>query len=402
LKVLSEQQQRWIFSLDPSYNYLLDVAGSGKTNVLISKALHTVDSAGNGHLPLILLTTYSANLETNIRRILQHKIADAEDRTRYLESIEVWCIPTLMEQMITAVYGLRSIEEYRTSGISPEAYEAELRKDVAEILRSEPDRFRRFDYIFVDEIQDFDNLYLQVVQHLCRTGHYFFVGDIGQKIYDRRHDLERLGFVTLKAEVAKSYKMYRTPRAIAELATRFILSDPLARSEFAERGYTESFRSQNTLWSVPEILRADLPEAEIPSRVEALLNEGITESDILIITSAARLTITESRLQSAGIRYCLTESEHGKAVTLVEFMAAKGLEKEVVIVSGIEDLFERSKPDRLFDDEGIRRQQELLSRRKIYVALTRPLQQLIVYYQDSSNRFVADLLKINSEIINRV
>ncbi|MGC9335345.1 MAG: hypothetical protein ACP5JJ_14420, partial [Anaerolineae bacterium] len=127
----------------------------------------------------ILVTTYSHNLETNIRRILQAKIADSPIRTRYQDAIAVHSIPAVMEQMVIAVLGLETIDRYRTAGESWDAYEERLKDDVDSILRSEPDRFRRFDYVFVDEIQDFDNFYLLVADHLCKSKSFFFVGDIG-------------------------------------------------------------------------------------------------------------------------------------------------------------------------------------------------------------------------------
>lgn len=401
LKTITEQQQRWIFGLDPQQNYLLDVAGSGKTNILISKAIHTVDKAGDGASPRILLTTYSSNLETNIRRIFQHKIANSPDRGHYQEAITIQCIPALMEQIVAAVLEVDDIRQYRSPGESPKAYDARLRQDVEDILRSEPDRFRRFDHVFIDEIQDFDNFYLLVTEHLCRSKSFFFVGDVGQKIYERRHDVERLGFVTGRAEVEKSYKMFRTPRYIAELATRFILGDPLARSEFAELGYTESFKYPNKLRNTAEILQTDQPAQEIAERVRGFLDTTYSEGDILVITSPERLQHVEDALRAKGVHYALAEPERGAAVSVVNFMDVKGLEKEVVLVTGIEDLYDRSKPQAMFDDEDSRHRKELLSRRKVYVALTRPLEQLIVYYQDGGNRFVAELLEINSDILNR-
>ncbi len=401
LRMITEEQQRWIFGLDPRQNYLLDVAGSGKTNVLISKAIHTVDAAGDGIVPRILLTTYSANLETNIRRIFEHKIADSPDRARYLEAITMLCVPALMEHMVAAVLELDDIALYRTPGESPEAYEKRLRKDVEGILTSEPDRFRTFDYVFIDEIQDFDNFYLMVVGQLCKSKNFFFVGDIGQKIYQRRHDLARLGFVASWAEVKKSYKMFRTPRFIAELATRFILSDPLARSEFEERGYTEDFKYPNKLPNTAEVLRTDHPDAEIAERIRAFLDTMYSEEDIVVIASAALLPEIEAALTAQGIRYVRGEPERDRAVSVVDFVGVKGLEKEVVLVAGIEDLYERSQPLRMFDDAEEKRQEELLSRRKVYVSLTRPLEQLIIYYRDPNNRFVSDILDINRDILSR-
>ncbi len=401
LQRMSQQQMEWVTNLDPRRNYLLDVPGSGKTNVLISKAIYTVDMAGENIPPRILLTTYSPNLEINIRKIFEQKIADSPNRERYRQAIYIHSIPALMEQMVATVLGVDSLDDYRSPGESREAYESQLRKDVEDILGSDPDRFRRFDHVFVDEIQDFDNLYLQIVACLCRSKGFFFVGDIGQKIYERKHDLERLGFIPEMVELEKSYKMYRTPRYIAELATRFILRDSLMRAEFEKHGYRDDFHYPKNINTRAETLHSQHPEQEIAERVSAFLNTTYVADDVLIITSEAQLPRVAEALQARNVPYEIGEPRHGKAVALVDFMAAKGLERQVVLVSGIEDLYERSKPVYLFDDEQIRYQREALSRRKVYVALTRTLEQLIVYYQDPSNRFVSDLLAINRDILNR-
>lgn len=402
LKMITEEQQRWIDGLDASQNYLLDVAGSGKTNVLISKAMRLVEAAGEGALPRILITTYSRNLETNIRRIFEHKIADSPIRARYQDAIVIQSIPAVMEQIVMAVLGVSTIDQYRVPGEPWEAYEERLRADVEGILRSESDHFRRFDHVFVDEVQDFDDFYLTVADYLCRSRSFFFVGDIGQKIYERDHSPQCLGFVRGQVEMEKTYKMYRTPRYIAELATQFILRDPLSRSEFAERGYTGEFKYPNILRNTAEILYSPEPEHEIAARTRAFLDGGYADPDLMIVTSEVRLQDAEAALRAASIRYVVGEPEHGDAVSLVTFMDVKGLEKEVVLVSGIEDLYERSKPQAMFDDEEVRYRKELLSRRKVYVSLTRPLEQLIVYYRLGSNRFISELLEINHAILARL
>jgi len=401
LKRLTEKQQRWAFNLDPRKNYLLDVPGSGKTNVLISKALHLVDLAGEGAAPTILLTTYSRNLETNIKRILAAKIAVSPNRERYRDAITIRCVPALLEDIVATVLGTENLAAYFAPIQSPEDYERRLRSEVEGILRAEPDRFRRFDYVLVDEVQDFDNFYLQVVAHLCRGRNFFFVGDIGQKIYERRHDLERLGFVSEKAAVEKSYKMYRTPRHIAELANRFLLRDRLACEEFREHGYTEEFQAANSSKTLAQVLHTRHPEQEIANWVRDFLATHPSEEDIMIITSTSQLPRVEHELQVRGIAYEIGEPKSGRAVSLVDFMSAKGLERDIVLVSGIEDLYERSKPEAMFDDEDTCRNRELLSRRKVYVALTRTLNQLIVYYENPNNRFVSDLLAINNDILTR-
>jgi hypothetical protein len=400
LQVLTEQQQRWIFNLDPRKNYLLDVAGSGKTNVLISKAIHLIDLAESEgrSVPRVLLTTYSPNLERNIRRIFWHKIAASPRQQLYRDAIVVQCIPNLMESIVLQFFGVTDVAEYRRPGESPAEYEGRLKDDVLQILEDAPEKFARFDYVFVDEIQDFDNSFLFVVRQLCKGRNFFFVGDMGQKIYERQYNLNRVGIVTARAELESSYKMFRTPRHIAMLATRFVLGDPMLRQEFREHGYSEEFTYPKNLSTLAEILRADDPEGEVAERVRSLLNGGYTEGDLMIVTSLKRMPRMAEALERVRVRYVLEETEDAQAITVTDFMNVKGLEKEVVLVTGIEDLYEHSKPEAMFDELDTRYACERFSRRKIYVSLTRPLEQLIIYYQDAGNRFVAELLTINREI----
>jgi hypothetical protein len=400
MKVITKRQQQWIFNLEPSKNYLLDVAGSGKTNALISKAIYLVDQADEESPPRILLTTYNENLERNIRRLFNHKIASSPRDKRYRDAITIRCMPALMERIVCYVLELDDIQAYKNPHKSRASYEKQLAKDAMSILRDDPDRFRRFDYVFIDEIQDFNDDYLLIADHLCRTNRFFFVGDIGQKIYDREHNPRLIDIVPERAELRKSYRMFRTPRYIGELATRFILNDPLSRQKFEERGYTEDFKPSNDLPVLPEIVRTTRPAQKIRDKILSLLEANYTAQDVMVIAPTDLLPQIADVLGNVDIPTVTGEPDTDlEAVVLVDFMNVKGLEKEVVFVTGIEDLYERSKSEALFDGVSKKCQKELFSRRKIYVALTRPLERLIVYYQDTNNRFVSELQSINQVII---
>ncbi|PKN86628.1 MAG: hypothetical protein CVU46_07175 [Chloroflexi bacterium HGW-Chloroflexi-8] len=405
LKKLTQEQLDWIFNQDPHKNYLLDVAGSGKTNALISKALYLVGQAGLATVPRILLTTYSTNLEINIHRIFTNKVFESpeKERQQYRSSIHISSLPSLMEEIVISFYGV-SASAYRSQRPLDETslqYEQHLQEQTLEILREKPDSYRLFDYIFVDEIQDFTDPFLGILTHLARKKNYFFVGDLGQKIYQRSYNLARLGFLTEKLELEKTYKMYRTPRYIAEFATRFILGDATTRQELAENGYTENFQFPNTLENGANLWQTSLPEQDLALKTVEILSGGYQEDDLLIITSQQRLSSCEEQLRLKNVRYHIGESEKGGQVSLTDFMNVKGLEKEVVLICGIEDLYERTQTVGLFGDEDIRWREEQLSRRKIYVALTRSLEHLYLYYQDSTNIFLQELIKINRDILQK-
>jgi superfamily I DNA/RNA helicase len=405
LKKLTQEQLDWVFNQDPRKNYLLDVAGSGKTNALISKALYLVGQAGSGAAPTILLTTYSTNLEINIRRIFAHKVFETpeKDRQRYREAIHIASLPALMEEIVASFYGMPN-SAYRSQSPGNETsqqYEQHLQEHALEILSETPERYRRFDYIFVDEIQDFTDPFLGILTYLARNRNFFFVGDLGQKIYQRSYNLARLGFLTEKLELEKTYKMFRTPRYIAELATRFILSNASTRQELVENGYSENFQFPNTLENGANFWQSNQPEQELALKITEILGGSYQEDDLLVITSQQSLARCEEFFPKQGIHYHIGESEKGGQISLTDFMNVKGLEKEVVLICGIEDLYERSHTASLFSDEETRWQEEQLSRRKVYVALTRSLEHLHIYYRDPTSIFLQELLKISRDILQK-
>ncbi len=42
-----------------------------------------------------------------------------------------------------------------------------------------------FDWVLIDEVQDFDNTYLAMLRHFAGHGKFFAVGDVAQRIHDR-------------------------------------------------------------------------------------------------------------------------------------------------------------------------------------------------------------------------
>lgn len=403
LKMITEEQERWIFGLERNTSYLLDVAGSGKTNALVSRAIHVVDQAlkRRANTPLILLTTYNPNLQRNIERILESKIQRDERHTRY-KSIYVENVEYIMERIAISGYGLKSREEYFTLNNPHSAsFRETLRDDIRAALQDNPDRYRTFDYVFIDEIQDFDDEQLFLVRKLCRTDNFFFVGDVGQKIYDRYHDLKRHGFITDELEVPKSYKMYRTPRYIGELAHKFIMSDSAIRAEFEQRGYRQDTRFESYSDNAAEILRVQDPISAVLQRIQDLLAGQCSEDDIMVITSEQRLPLHKASFSQANIQFSIGEPSDTSQISLVDFMNVKGLEREIVFITGIEDLYNRTTPAGIFDELATQLKLEQFERRKIYVALTRAIEECIVYYSDAGNMFVSELVAINRSITNK-
>lgn len=391
LERISRQQARWIFGLDKKVNYLLDVPGSGKTNALVSRAISLVKSNPESP-PKILLTTYNRNLSKNIEKVLKAKISGSPNESAYLKSIVILSMPDIMKMICSFA-----------SGCCPDIdslSEDALREYVKKILIGRESDFKKFDHIFVDEIQDFDDFYILVLKHLCRQEDFFFVGDIGQKIYERDCNLDLLGFPINECRVEKSFKMYRSPKYVSRLAIDFVNRDPFLRYEFANNGYRDSqIEFANTLDSAAEIYHAQDSVKELLERVADMRRGIYSEDDLMIVTSPERLKEVNDRLNSIGIRSEIGEPKNPCCVCCVDFLNVKGLERRVVIIHRIEDLYSKFDPINSFGNETEKNLRDSLSRRMLYVAMTRTTEELIMLYEDPKNPFIQDLIELNDMIL---
>jgi superfamily I DNA/RNA helicase len=83
---------------------------------------------------------------------------------------------------------------------------------------------------------------------------------------------------------------------------------------------------------------------------------------------------------------------------VVDFREAKGLEKEVVIVHGIEELYRKSENEMLFGDSTAYRKTKRRLRRILYVALTRALEKLFLFYHDGQMPVIRELIELSDRI----
>jgi hypothetical protein len=403
LKTLTQEQQEWVFDLSDDTNYLMDVAGSGKTNCLISKAMHVVDTQSENEDVRILLTTYSEDLAENIERIFRHKMQSREERSAYREYIDVKGLEQLKEAIVFhGTYGTEELREFRESE-SSEDYRNLLQEEAIQTVAENHSNWSVFTHIFVDEIQDLDNQDLELLSLLSKNDNYFLVGDFGQKIYERSQDLKQVGIEPSRAQLPKTYQMHRTPQHIAQLATRFVFGDERLKREFRRQGYLEDPTYPNQGDQLPMLEREDDPIQATVERVKDFLlggPSGITyqAADMMVIAPSSKRTPQREALEANGIACVEGESKQGDQLNVVDFRQAKGLEKEVVIIHGIEDLYRKAENENLFGSSLDKKKSKRRLRRILYVALTRSLEQLIVFYQDRRMLVIEELVSLSNSI----
>jgi superfamily I DNA/RNA helicase len=394
-RCLSEEQIAWVLNQDDTKNVLMDIAGSGKTNALVSKAVHLLKTAPAGRIPRILLTTYSDNLATNIQRQFEQKLGAERQQVR--AAVRIASMPELIASLVENLHGSQ-----RDSTMSAEDYETFCKELVVEdIEKGTPIPSMDFDWVLIDEVQDFDNTYLAMLRHFAGQGKFFAVGDVAQRIHDRHCDLKYLGILR-DAALPKSYRMYRTPRYIAELARQILTADHGVMQELESAKYDlKHIESKNpfpnvaTLWPVNEMI------TDLTQRISDLQGSGVMRSDIMVIASTRRISGITAALHNANIPVQDREVSRGEFVTVVDFEHAKGLERKEVLVCGVEDLPVRTSLSLAGKSEAECARLESFSRRKLFVALTRTLQNATVFYESPSALLVSELIEANAAITKK-
>lgn len=384
--MLSEKQKRWIFQKRKEENFLFDIAGSGKTNCLISKAMHEVDiSAGNTK---ILLTTYSENLKQSMKDILQQKSLVSETVNTYDAAISVLSLEDIYRIIIRNSFGETDTSSFNSS---------ELQQLAIDSIKASNGINKVFDHAFIDEVQDFDTADLKIISCLLRTKSFFLVGDIGQKLLNKTFDLKKLGILPENVSLPKSYVMYRTPAKIARLAFNFLTQSDIIKEELVNEGYKYSqITYPNSFESTAEFYRVNDYRTEPVESIKKLLDMGYPEQEIMIICHTKVMEEISESLKCHGIKNSLNLYS-SERIILADFSCIKGLERPIVLICGVDLLPDAGSEENLVKSEEEKKRIETQSIKIIYVALTRTTERLLFFYREQSPH-ITKLLRINSEI----
>lgn len=409
--ILNQKQQEWTLSNDTmASNYMLDVAGSGKTNVLLSRAMHLVDRNQDTVDFRVLILTYSVALTKDLQRILKSKM-QKDQAVIYVEKIAILDVKTLMEEIVNRGLGLIEAERWRLQVNqemqSPGDYlEYKLTEKCQDIL-SEPeqsDRFRWYDYLLVDEVQDFSSLFLDVgISLLKQREHVFMVGDVGQKLFPREHNLSELGIVEQRVRIPPTHHMYRSPQYIARLAWSFLLGDGLLSYQLREQGYASMIEPKNTSTIKPVFKPCFTREEMLAEVCDDICNDVVKRSqpqNILCVGLPETLIMLKYKLQERNIQSCQASeiSDDEERLVLAEFTMAKGLERDYVYILDCDRLPDgRLDSNHLFASDEELAEEARKSRIKIFVALTRALREVFIYYT-SQGRFIKELSLLQRNI----
>lgn len=412
LLLMDKEQQRWAFSEEVmDKNYMLDVAGSGKTNIVLSRAMHLVNQRYGQPGFRVLVLTYSEALARDLRRLLALKITNQRlpDALRYEQTIDIRYIAELMESILVAHVGKPGAEawsiEVKNQLSTPDDYlEYKLPEKCQDILYEYNERFRMYDYLLIDEVQDFSVFFLDVALRLLKKReNVFMVGDAGQKLFDRSHNLSELDLVEERTRIPAGYQMYRSPKYIAQLAWSFLREDSSITYELRQQGYEENIKPKNAMKTRPVFKLYTTREELLNAVCEHIADSvaiRVRPEQVLCIALPDTLKTLYVMLASRSIPVCWADeiNSDGRKVILAEFTASKGLERDCIYILDGDHLPDGSLSSAsMFQLSETLEQEARRSRIKIFVALTRTIREVFLYYTDAHSRFIRELLDLQEK-----
>lgn len=399
--LLDRQQQEWAFSdAVAEKTYLADVAGSGKTNVLLSRAIYKAKQHISTGGCRILIVTYSKALKQELERIFDKKVVGDSNRNYYYEAIQLYDIEGLMEDIVRNDMGDRAFEAWKKQCLVSQegGY-------VDDILVEQCDNFLRgvqkippfYDYLFIDEIQDFSTAFLVIAMELLKDHkNVFAVGDIGQKLFDRKLDWSELDIVRQRAELQSRFLMYRSPQPVARLAWKFLTSDRLIAEDIKEEGYKMDIKPKSPFTYNPVFISSASEEALSQCVLEDVHKYLCLAEPKQILCIGLKDKMLGKLYQylvshSVAVRWATEVPRDGNYLVLADYVEAKGLERDYVYIVDADEL--ARKTGVFVTDEQIREEVKR-DRIKLFVALTRAIQEVRIYYVNRNHTFIKQLLQL--------
>ena len=219
LPMYSKKQDELIFDRDKRQQWRVKgVVGSGKTTLLAAKAVQSYKELVELGIesPKILILTYNITL----KNFIHDKIAEINEEFD-------WKSFTILNyhQFINAQLNNLGINFYREENESLEAFFARYYDNLS-LFYDRKDDTERFDVIFIDEIQDYKRVWMDIIKNCFlfengeypRSGYYLF-GDVKQNIYNR--SISEKDVVTNVRGVNILETCFRSDMKIKDLAVGF-------------------------------------------------------------------------------------------------------------------------------------------------------------------------------------
>ncbi|WP_232582027.1 nuclease-related domain-containing DEAD/DEAH box helicase [Photobacterium phosphoreum] len=369
VKALDYEQEEFAKKVPNGHYMVSGIPGSGKTVILLSRALHLAQRYDNYS---ILILTYTKALANKLKLQFSVKVTDMSIPESVKCRIEIKHFHKLCYDII----GFNK----RVADQSGEKYYSEIWPQ--EAISGLKNKTGSYDAVLVDEYQDFHVDWFELCKQICKKNgegqeNLFFAGDRLQRIYDITWNSYKEIGINIQGRSKLLKIPYRTNQNHLDFALKFLSNDDVLAKDIGNFYEIEKLNSFTNNGNSIDLVKGS-PSA-ISSYVEQLVNKlDILPEDILILCHTNYECHEMLNTLPNNIRNKFDsgkEPKKGRGL-ITTYHSSKGLESKYCILYKV-DKFEVQRINRIL----------------MYVGMTRASEKLIVNY-DRDNNFASEILSL--------
>lgn len=378
---LTEEQQTIVYEDMNSDMLVVAAAGSGKTTTTLTRIKHLIDQG----IPedRIMLTTFT----WDAARDMKSKLSDI---LGYQSNVKIGTIDGIAKSFVQTS-AMKHVGEY--------GYE------FLDLIRREPDVVKQYEYLFVDEFQDINDVQYQIIKHFYDQGvKIYAVGDDCQNIYSFRGS--NVIYMTQFSKYfpsAKSFYLTQNFRSTPEIVALANASSGCQTSAIPKTMVTVTSPSKKPI--LRYFTQPSKQTAFVVSEIQDLISKHNVPPDQIAVMSPINQPLfgIEEELTKHNIPNVCMEGKtdvrtarSNEHVSLCTIHKSKGLEWDVVFFINLsDDIIPKLKNEKNIQED----------RRLFYVAITRPRKLLYMTYTAKPqtpyvSRFLTELPKDVYEFVN--
>ena len=383
IKALDIDQENFARKLPYGHYMVTGVPGSGKTVILVARALHLIKENPDWRIKIV---TYNNSLTNKIESILNSIASDIKSNI-FLKDIAIQNIDvTTFHKMA------KDIANVSVPKPTPQDWWDETLPKLA-IERSRP----MYDAVLIDEYQDFKDDWIRVCIKICKMYTYknslkeqveginlFMAGDRLQSIYNSKvHNWNKDFGINMAGRSKLLKTSYRAGKENTVLALKFLqANDTLAKevNNFYKDDTDKDIEINDIHHSSVDFIEGDY--SEIVSCINNLINiYKYSYNDILVVCNYNVDCEKLKNILPTNIRYNTrfvkeaNDSEMKSCLLTSTYHSSKGLEAKAVILVDV---------DRFTNQ--LDKNKELMDRKLVYVGMTRASEKLVIH----SSNFTKD------------
>lgn len=376
IKALDIEQENFARRLPYGHYMVTGVPGSGKTVILIARALHLIKENPDWKIKIV---TYNNSLTNKIESVLNSIASDIKNNI-FLDDIAIENID------ITTFHKMaKDIANINVPKPTPQDWWDETLPTLA-LEKSKP----IYDAILIDEYQDFRDSWIRVCISLCKKYTYknssnevveginlFMAGDRLQSIYNSKaHNWSKDFGINMSGRSKLLKTSYRSGKENTILALKFLQeNDTLAKevNNFYKDDTDKDIEINDIHQSSVDFIEGDY--LEIANCINNLIHtHNYNYNDILIICNQKYDCENIKNILPNNIRYNTVfvknarNSDIKTCLLTSTYHSSKGLEAKVVILVDVDKFTNQ-----------IDKNKEVMDRKLLYVGMTRASEKVVIH-----------------------